>query len=347
MDWRGSSGSMENRSHFREAKSFASASRTLGSPFSESNFFSHRDLFNRSVTFCAFWSRFVSLIWEYRADPVGQRWCAWWGLAPNALSVLSQESTQRNSALGLLNHVEVLTAGALICIHSGSTHHIDGVEGTPNRKPPHLSVFACALPLSRSLQLSFILRILLAQAHTFKVVERTGHRRFSSVSLTMSTAKLVPSRSVGFRTYLAIVTGGFCTCLAIVPVSAAVFHVRMLHCTGQGVSEANDQRSAQRSVRSVGISDRSVGDLRSTGRKVWKKLDAAGRFERFFSLSLERERSAGEMVRRCRYAAPSVLDRHQKFCESAARLDGYVEFKWRPNGERATDRARIKVLWTH
>ena len=122
-----------------------------------------------------------------------------------------------------------------LVVHCGSTHHIDGVEGTPNRKPPHLSVFARALPLSRSLQLSFILRILLLQTHTFNVVERTGHRRFSSVSLTMSTAKLVPSRSVGFRTYLAMVTGGFCTCLAIVPVSAAVFHVRMLHCTGQGV----------------------------------------------------------------------------------------------------------------
>ena len=37
MDWRGSSRSMEKRSHFREAKSFASASRTLGSPLSESN----------------------------------------------------------------------------------------------------------------------------------------------------------------------------------------------------------------------------------------------------------------------------------------------------------------------
>ena len=51
----------------------------------------------------------------------------------------------------------------------------------------------------------------------------------------LRTGKLVPSRSVGFRTYLAIVTGGFCTCLAIVSVSAAVFHLRMLHCTGQGV----------------------------------------------------------------------------------------------------------------
>ena len=109
------------------------------------------------------------------------------------------------------------------------------MEGTPNRPPPHLSVFARALPLYRSLQLSFTLRILLAQAHTFNVVEVTGHRRFSSVSLTMSKAKQVSSRSVGFRTYLAIVTGGFCTCLAIVPVSAAVFHLRMLHCTGLGV----------------------------------------------------------------------------------------------------------------
>ena len=44
----------------------------------------------------------------------------------------------------------------------------------------------------------------------------------------MHTAKLVPSRSVGFRTYSAIVMGGFCTCLAIVPVSAAVFHLRII-----------------------------------------------------------------------------------------------------------------------
>ena len=93
-----------------------------------------------------------------------------------------------------------------------------------------------------------------------------------------SNELLVPSRSVKlkkkkpdqlvFRTYLAICDGWF-------------LHV-LGHCSGQrscvsfayvtlyraGRCEANDQRSAQRSVRSVGISDRSVGDLRSTGRKV-------------------------------------------------------------------------------
>ena len=35
--------------------------------------------------------------------------------------------------------------------------------------------------------------------------------------------------------------------------------------------------------------------------------------ERFFSLSLERQRSAGEMASFGRYAPPSVLDRKQKF----------------------------------
>ena len=152
--------------------------------------------------------------------------------------LLCQESTQRNSALGLPkhDHVEVLTARALVCIHCGSTHHIDpGVEGTPNSKPPHLSVFARALPLSRSLQLSFILRILLVQAHTFNVVERTG----STPPILVCESHDVHSKASSFpiswfsHVYLAIVTGGFCTCLAIVPVSAAVFHLRMLHCTGQ------------------------------------------------------------------------------------------------------------------
>ena len=119
-----------------------------------------------------------------------------------------------------------------------------------------LSVFARALPLSRSPQLSFILRI-----------------NFYDVYSKASYAKLaiVPSRSVGFRTHLqlAIVTGGFCTCSAIVLVSAVVFHLRTCNTLPPGAGracKANDQRSAQRSVRSVGISDRSVEDLRLTGR---------------------------------------------------------------------------------
>ena len=93
------------------------------------------------------------------------------------------------------------------------------------------------------------------------------------------------------------------------------------------------------SGRSVADSSRAESSARSETLRVGS--------ESFFSLSLEHQRSAGEMARRCRYAPPSVLDRHQKFCKSAARLDGYVEFKWRSNGERATDRARIKAPWTH
>ena len=106
--------------------------------------------------------------------------------------------------------------------------------------------------------------------------------------------------------------------------------------------EANDQRSAQRSVRSVGISDRSVGDLRSTGGKVCKKLDAAGRFESFFSLSLERERSAGEMAHRCTHTGASVFDRRQKFCDSASRLDGLAKLSSRSNGLEGQTEPEIK-----
>ena len=117
----------------------------------------------------------------------------------------------------------------------------------------------------------------------------------------------------------------------------------MLHCTGQArACEANDQRSAQRSVRSVGISDRSVGDLRSTGGKIRKKLDAAGRFESFFSLSLERERSAGEMAHRCTHTGASVFDRRQKFCDSASRLAGLAKLSSRSNGLEGQTESEIK-----
>ena len=94
----------------------------------------------------------------------------------------------------------------------------------------------------------------------------------------MSTAKLVPSRSVGFRTYLAIVTGGFCTCLAIVPVSAAVFHVRMLHCTGQGV----------RSQRS------------KIGPKIGPKISQVSRYIGQIRWRFEIDRPKGLKARRCR-----------------------------------------------
>ena len=84
--------------------------------------------------------------------------------------------------------------------------------------------------------------------------------------------------------------------------------------------------------RSVGISDRSVGDLRLTGGKFWKKLEAASRIESFFSLSLEREWSADETANRSMYIGATVFDWRQKFCESAARLDGLGKLSARSNG---------------
>ena len=45
-----------------------------------------------------------------------------------------------------------------------------------------------------------------------------------------------------------------------------------------------------------------IGDSRRRlRRKLWKKLDAASRFESFFCLSLECQRSAGEVAHQCTY----------------------------------------------
>ena len=81
---------------------------------------------------------------------------------------------------------------------------------------------------------------------------------------------------------------------------------------------------------------------RRSRRKLWKKLDAACRFESFFSLSLERERSVGETAHRCRHTGASVFDRRQKFCDSTARLDGLAKLSWRSNGLEGQIEPEIK-----
>ena len=71
-----------------------------------------------------------------------------------------------------------------------------------------------------------------------------------------------------------------------------------------------------------------IGDYwRRSRRKLWKKLDSASRFESFFSFSLKHWRSAGKMVRQYACTGASVFDRRQKFCESAARLDGLLNLR--------------------
>ena len=92
-----------------------------------------------------------------------------------------------------------------------------------------------------------------------------------------------------------------------------------------------------RSKISWDISDRLVvrSEIVDTDRAESSErrlVGAAGRFKSFFSLSLERERSAGETAHRCRYTGTSVFDRRQKFCESAARLDGLAKLSSRSNG---------------
>ena len=73
----------------------------------------------------------------------------------------------------------------------------------------------------------------------------------------------------------------------------------------------------------------------------------ASRFERFFSLSLESERSGGETANRCRYTGASVFDRRQKFCESAARLDGLPKLSLCSNGVEGQIEPENKAPWTH
>ena len=67
-------------------------------------------------------------------------------------------------------------------------------------------------------------------------------------------------------------------------------------------SRAVDERSVGRSVAE---SSRAESSQRSETKRVGS--------ENFFSLSLERQRSAGKMDCRCRYTLPSVFDRHQHF----------------------------------
>ena len=235
-------------------------------------------------------------------------------------------------------------------MHCGSTHHIDGfgVEGTPNSKT------------AASLGFCTCFAIVPVTAAVFHFAYFTSTRTHVQCSRANRTPPLLVCESHDVHSK----AGSF-------PISwfshvlghcdGWFLHV-LGHCSGQRSCVSCTYVTLYRAGRAKPTikdrpkdqSDQSV--YRTDPLEIWdrpaersefKKLDAAGRFESFFSLSLERERSAGEMARRCRYAAPSVLDRHQKFCESAARLGGYVEFKWRSNGERATDRARIKALWTH
>ena len=117
--------------------------------------------------------------------------------------------------------------------------------------------------------------------------------------------------------------------LFIIPVIVSLFAVFRLH--GYRMQALCVKRAPAFDHRSAKISDRSVGDLKSTGRMFWKKLDTASWFESFFSLLLKCERSTGEITHPCTYTGASVFDRHQMFCESAARLDGLVNPRWRSN----------------
>ena len=144
------------------------------------------------------------------------------------------------------------------------------------------------------------------------------------------------------------------TSLILSPLHCFVFHftsrdvvrsvhvLRHVHCPGDcvhlPVASVHFVRSVHVRVfdqRSVGISDRSVvSQCRNFSKK---QLDAASCSESFLSLSLERQRSAGKIAHPCAYTGASVFDRYQKFCKSAAHLDGLVNLRWRGDGDGKTE----------
>ena len=93
--------------------------------------------------------------------------------------------------------------------------------------------------------------------------------------------------------------------------------------------------------------------MEKKSEKVWGPeisectVDAASRFESFFSLSLERQRIAGKTARRYTYTGASVFHRRQKFLRVRSSFGRAgkptIALKW---GGR-TDRAWNKALWTH
>ena len=106
----------------------------------------------------------------------------------------------------------------------------------------------------------------------------------------------------------------------ILPLSTVC--IRSRHARHAGVPSIKDQWASEREISCE--FDHTESSERSETVRVGS--------ERFFSLSLERQRSAGEMASFGTYSPPFVLDRQQKFWKSAARLDRYVEFttalKW-------------------
>ena len=135
-----------------------------------------------------------------------------------------------------------------------------------------------------------------------------------------------------------------CTCLISFQINAPLSTNSVSFCNKQcqqaGLAKhslAVDQRSGRRSVAESSSAE-------SSQRSETLRVSS----ESFFSLSLERQRSAGEMTRRCRYTHghPCWTD-IKSFANPQLVWTGMWNLRWRSNGERATNRARNKAPWTH
>ena len=187
------------------------------------------------------------------------------------------------------------------------------------------------------------------QAHTIK--SGTGNRRFSPVTLTMSATKLVESSSFPISWFLHVdPTWPLCHC------PGWFLHV-LGHCPGHCSSvsfayftlppgracEANDQRSAQRSVRSVGI-----------GQISWRfEIDRPkGLKEAGLCLSVRKllfPFASARARAKCGRNGPSMhthggirVRQTPKVLRPAARLDGLAKLSSRSNGLEGQTEPELK-----
>ena len=186
-----------------------------------------------------------------------------------------------------------------------------------------LSVFARALPLYRSLQVSFILRI-----NFYDVYSKAS-------SFPISWFSHVLGHCHGWFLHVLGHCPGQRSCVSFA-------YVTLCHRAqaGRAKPTIKDRPKDQSDQSGYPTDQLEIWDRPAESSE--KKLDAASRFESFFSLSLEGERSAGETAHRCTHTGASVFARRQKFCDSAARLDGLAKLSSRSNGLEGQIEPEIK-----
>ena len=110
------------------------------------------------------------------------------------------------------------------------------------------------------------------------------------------------------------------------------FTVSLCQC-GHDVESVHVPSIKDQSHQSGYLTDR-LCDIRSSHWKLLKKLDAASRSESFFSLSLERQQSAGKIAQRCTHTGAYVFYRRQKFASLQLVRNGWRTYDGEEMGRK-------------